>query len=238
MVRKLIAERIVDLGLNMAEVSRRLHRNETYLQQYLKKGSPRELPERERIMLSQILAVPEDSLRGASLPLPSRNYGKNMETRKSPVADTVHAPYTGVAEQRILQGTDVVGSIVDLPVFGTSFGGNGEIMLSKVAVDWVVRPPMLSRVQDAYAVIVPRNKMEPVVRMGSIVMFHPHLPPRVGDLCLFRRIQDGDTYVLGAEYRSETETSWKVRHYNPAEDFSLKKSEWIACHRAVGAYYP
>lgn len=39
-VRKLILEKLEELELNMAEVSKRLGRNETYLQQFLKRGSP------------------------------------------------------------------------------------------------------------------------------------------------------------------------------------------------------
>ncbi len=96
---------------------------------------------------------------------------------------------------------------------------------------------MLSRVQDAYAVIVPRNKMEPVIKVGSIVMFHPYLPPRIGDVVLFRSMREGLIYVLGAEYLGETSDTWKARHYNPNQSFTLKKSEWTTCHRAVGVYF-
>jgi cyanate lyase len=63
-VRKLILDKLQELDLNMAEVSKRLGRNETYLQQFLKRGSPRELHERDRIMLAEILSISEDQLRG------------------------------------------------------------------------------------------------------------------------------------------------------------------------------
>ncbi len=190
-------------------------------------------------MLAEILKVPEDELRGPSTSLPSRNYEKNGAHRKNPVAMQRPVAYTGVPESRILADNNLIGTVVDLPVFGTSQSGeNGAIMLSAAAVDWVARPPVLAHVRDAYAVIVPRNKMEPGVRSGSIVMFHPHLPPRFGDMVLFRSLRDGVMWVLGAEYRGETNTIWKAHHYKPDSDFNLNKSEWQACHRAVGAYYP
>ncbi len=81
--------------------------------------------------------------------------------------------------------------------------------------------------------------MEPVVKTGSLVVFHPHLPPRLGDICVFRaQGDDGTVYVKGGEYRGETADAWKVHHYNPPRDFTLKKSEWQTCHRAVVIYLP
>jgi len=244
LVRKLIETRLKELGLSMAGVSRMLPsakgvmHNDSYLFQFLMKGSPRELAERERHTLAEILKVPEDQLRGPSMVLEGRKHGQNAAARKNTVAELSPIPYRGVLESTIRADQSAIGSVVDLPVFGTSVrGDDGEQILSEMAVDWVVRPPMLARVADAYAVIVPRNKMEPVVKAGSIVMFHPYLPPRVGDLCLFRSLRNGLTYVLGAEYRGETSTTWQAHHYTPNRDFTLKKVEWQACHRSVGVYF-
>jgi phage repressor protein C with HTH and peptisase S24 domain len=39
------------------------------------------------------------------------------------------------------------------------------------------------------------------------------------------------------EFRGETETHWKVRQFNPARDFTLKKTDWQICHRVVGSYF-
>ncbi len=56
----LIAER----GVSCAALSRLLGRNPAYVQQYVKRGSPRELPERERRVLAQYLGVAEARLGG------------------------------------------------------------------------------------------------------------------------------------------------------------------------------
>ncbi|WP_084582134.1 S24 family peptidase [Sphingomonas azotifigens] len=67
---KLVAQR----GLRLATLSRVLGRNPAYLQQYLMRGSPRELPERDRARLAEYLGVDETVLggraRGDLVPVP------------------------------------------------------------------------------------------------------------------------------------------------------------------------
>lgn len=57
---KLVAAR----GVSLATLSRVLGRNPAYLQQYLMRGSPRELPERDRARLAEYLGVDETLLGG------------------------------------------------------------------------------------------------------------------------------------------------------------------------------
>ncbi|UYY78876.1 helix-turn-helix transcriptional regulator [Sphingomonas sp. R1] len=57
---RLVAER----GLRLASLSRVLGRNPAYLQQYLRRGSPRALPERDRTRLATYLGIDEALLGG------------------------------------------------------------------------------------------------------------------------------------------------------------------------------
>jgi repressor LexA len=57
---RLVAER----GLRLSALSRVLGRNPAYLQQYLMRGSPRELPERDRARLAAYLGVDETLIGG------------------------------------------------------------------------------------------------------------------------------------------------------------------------------
>lgn len=61
---RLVAER----RLRLATLSRVLGRNPAYLQQYLMRGSPRELPERDRARLAEYLGVDEALLGGRPQP--------------------------------------------------------------------------------------------------------------------------------------------------------------------------
>jgi hypothetical protein len=64
-----IRSRIVKLagnrGLTLKELSLMVGRNHAYLQQFVRRGSPRNLPEAIRLELSRILAVPESDLNAA-----------------------------------------------------------------------------------------------------------------------------------------------------------------------------
>lgn len=60
--RRTIAQ-AVDDGADLASLSRAIGRNHAYLQQFMKRGVPRELPERVRQALARKINVPESALR-------------------------------------------------------------------------------------------------------------------------------------------------------------------------------
>ena len=59
-------QRLLDLaqkrGASLSELSRLLGRNPSYLQQFVRKGSPRKLEESDRAMLARYFSVGEDEL--------------------------------------------------------------------------------------------------------------------------------------------------------------------------------
>ena len=61
-VRKLIPLLAAERGRSLADLSRGIGRNACYLQQFIRYGSPRRLPEPERRRLAQLLAVDERRL--------------------------------------------------------------------------------------------------------------------------------------------------------------------------------
>jgi hypothetical protein len=58
---------------DQSNASEAIGRNQTYVQQYLKRGHPVELGERDRRKLAQILGISPDDLRGPDNPLPRIN---------------------------------------------------------------------------------------------------------------------------------------------------------------------
>ncbi len=62
--RERLGELAKGKGVSLAALSRMLHRNPTYLQQYITKGSPKKLEEEDRRVLAQFLGVDEHELGG------------------------------------------------------------------------------------------------------------------------------------------------------------------------------
>jgi transcriptional regulator with XRE-family HTH domain len=61
-----VRERIVTLaahrGLSLKQLSLKIGRNHAYLQQFVRRGTPRTLPEKTRLELAAILGVPDSDL--------------------------------------------------------------------------------------------------------------------------------------------------------------------------------
>ena len=62
--RDVLEKLCLERGENYASLSRLIGRNDAYVQQYLRKGTPRQLKERERRTLARYFQVPESMLGG------------------------------------------------------------------------------------------------------------------------------------------------------------------------------
>lgn len=242
-VRKLILEKLAEKKLSMKEASLLIGKSHSYIQQFLKRGVPAQLDEEVRAPLADLLGIDENQLRGpSSSKLPKRDYVKvNTSSRESLIGGAPQSQLTSGNEQitkTLVPGENLFGNN-DLPVFGTAQGGQGALIVTDRPVDWVARPTVLLRVQDGYGMIVTGDSMAPEHKSGSTALVNPHLPPRIGDSCVFRNhADDGAVHAIIKELRGETDTLWKVRQHRPAKDYTLKKSEWQICHKTVGNYFP
>lgn len=240
LVRKLILDRLDELGLKMSEASLKIGKNHAYLQQFLKRGIPAQLPEDVRAALAELLKVPEDQLRGTSAKLPKREYMKTNIPDQSLVAIQTRAgrvPHNQQNVPGVTAGSQLFGER-DLPVFGTAQGGEGAILLTNEAVDWVLRPDALLRVKDGYGIIVTGDSMSPEHKSGSTALVNPHLPPHAGDACIFRsHSDDGSVRICIKQLVRQTDEAWHVKQHNPPKELILKKVEWQICHVTVGNYF-
>jgi transcriptional regulator with XRE-family HTH domain len=135
-----------------------------------------------------------------------------------------------------IPGADLVGAR-DLPLYATVEAGEGAVVMSSDPVDEVRRPAPLATVKGAYGVIVSGESMVPALRPGDTALIHPHLPPKVEDICLFISEKNGEFIATIKEYVGQTKDHWRVKRYKPEEkEFTLRKSEWQTCHVSVGRY--
>lgn len=80
--RKALDELIQQRGCNYSEISRLLGRNAAYIQQFIRRGSPRQLDEQDRAILARFFGVDEKVL-GA----PVRKTGPAVELVPVPILD-------------------------------------------------------------------------------------------------------------------------------------------------------
>jgi phage repressor protein C with HTH and peptisase S24 domain len=214
-VRALVAAAIEQRGLDMATVSRAIGRNHAYLQQYLTRGTPLELPENVREQLAPMLGLQPDQLR-------SRTKGSH----------TIRGDVTGPAIPR----ASLVGP-KDLPVFAAARGGKGHLLVNFEPIEYVKRPHMLDGVPQGYGILVTGDSMEPRYNAGDILLVHPHLRPLQGKgLVLYDAPPGGEAEAMVKVFLRESHGDWHLRQYNPAEDFAVKKADWPIVHRIVGLY--
>lgn len=217
-VRELIVGKLKERGLSMKEVSTQIGRNHAYLQQFLERGVPANLPEGVRGQLAIMLGVTEDALRG-----PSPALGGRLPMAKS--IQPLPLPLPGATDRIPVLGMAECG------IDGWSLW-NGEI------VDWVPRPANLVGAQQAYAVFIVGISMEPRYYPGEVVFIHPGRPVTLGAFVLvqIRPKEDGEPpRAVIKRLVKRSGTKWVLEQFSPAKTFEIKSEEIVSIHRVVGS---
>lgn len=214
--RKLLVDTLARRSdLDLKNLSLAIGRNHAYLQQYLMRGSPRELPESARHGLAPLLGVSPDDLRSSAPP----TGGGRLE------GDVRSAGALRAVER------------ADLPVYASAEGGGGAIIITSEPIDYVRRPEPLLSVRDGYGCYVLGDSMSPAYEQGDLLLVHPGRPVRPGDDCVFVRDQsDGAQHALVKRLLRITTEKWRVRQFNPAKDFDLDRGQWQKVQLIVGKY--
>jgi transcriptional regulator with XRE-family HTH domain len=141
-----------------------------------------------------------------------------------------------------IAGHALVSGDRDLPVYAATQGGSGVQVLSSDPVEYVLRPEPLARVRDGYGVIVADDTMAPEARSGDVALINPHVPPRVGDTCVFRSpSQDGGMQRFCIKnLRKVTDKDWYVTEWSGENggrrDYTLKRADWPTAHVTIGFF--
>jgi SOS-response transcriptional repressor LexA len=212
--RKLLVDTLARRpDLDLKNLSLAIGRNHAYLQQYLMRGSPRELPEAARHGLAPLLGVTPDDLRSTAPPGPG-GLVSDLRGAGARAADRA-----------------------ELPVYASAEGGGGAIVITNEPIDFVRRPEPLLSVRDGYGCYVIGDSMSPAYEQGDLLLVHPGRPVRPGDDCVFVRDQgDGGLQALVKRLLRISPERWRVRQFNPAKDFDLDRGQWQKAQLIVGKY--
>jgi phage repressor protein C with HTH and peptisase S24 domain len=182
-VRKLIVRLAEQRGTDLKNLSQAIGKNDAYLSQFVKRGSPRRLDEETRRKLADALDVPEASLRT----------GDYMGFRISgSIAD-------GAIDA--IDKHDALGDFVFVPEVDVQFAaGGGQVPITgDVRTLWpfprtFVQGRLQLRPEDLAIVDVVGDSMEPTLMSGDLAMIN-RADKRVGIPGLFG-IWDGDGLVV------------------------------------------
>ncbi|MFG1414022.1 S24 family peptidase [Xanthobacter sp. VTT E-85241] len=167
-----ILQQVAERRLNLSELSKQLGKNHAYLQQFIKRGVPAELPERVREQLSSLLGIDEDELRA------------NPRRQDPPESDNVGDEDALVAIQKRKRRSLEPGEILEIDVrAGLGNGGYGtEVMVDGEVADGVratwrlpvdfVRAELRSREAELEILPVDGDSMMPTLMPGDRVMIN------------------------------------------------------------------
>lgn len=124
-----------------------------------------------------------------------------------------------------------------LPVYGLATGGpTGHADFNGEVVDRIARPPMLASVNNAYAVYVSGDSMEPRYMPGETVYVHPGKPVRKGHFVVVQvaGVHDGDPpRGFVKRFVGWVGARLILYQFNPAGEIQFDKDDVISVHRIV-----
>jgi phage repressor protein C with HTH and peptisase S24 domain len=124
----------------------------------------------------------------------------------------------------------------DVPVMGTAAGNHlrGAFKIGSDPVDWVRRPPALSRNREAYALYVEGSSMEPQFFAGDLIFINPNRPARPGDVVVVQVVdQDGGAEGTLGIYKKRTEAAVVIGKRNPASEVEIRRSGELRIHKVL-----
>jgi len=127
----------------------------------------------------------------------------------------------------------------DLPVYGVAIGGSeGDFSFNGTVVDYVRRPPMLSKIGNAFGVYVIGDSMSPRYDHGDLVFVHPGRPPQPGNDVIVELHGEhgapGACYIKRLVRRSADHI--QLAQFNPPrDDIAIEASRIKAVYRILTA---
>jgi hypothetical protein len=241
-VRQLLAKRISELrstGLTMAEVSRQLERNPAYLQQFISRGVPTELDERDRHKLAEILQLNPEELRG---PGRTRKWQRAIEWRPEPGTPVGHGQSGSPVfredvfvshrknEELASHLTELLQALSEskkqssidsfrsrhkgfLPVYRL-VEDDKSLRIGIQARTLLPKEVSSNFGNNAYGVVIVDDLMAPELRTGGIAIADPDLPPRPRTTCIFRKgnVDEGGEVLVRRLYEI-SEENFQVYSY-------------------------
>lgn len=212
-VRQFLIREADKPGQSFAKMSKAIGRNSSYIQQFVRKGSPDKLPEDERAKLALYLGVDETALGGP----PGREAIALRPQQNARIAGPIQLAQA-------------------IPAYGHAVGGSdGQFILNGNRIADVLAPPAVAGVPDAYAVYVAGDSMEERYHAGEVVFVNPRLPVRRGDYVVAQIAADeGEApFAYVKRFIGRTAKMLRLEQLNPKKTLEFPLARVVTVHRIV-----
>lgn len=229
-VRELIKTTMIAKGLNNSQVSREvLKKNHAYLHQYFEKGTPKALPEEVRDILGPYLGLRPDDLK--------LKIGDEIISAREHISNIPTSPANQDVDFASIRTEGLVGQN-ETPIYASAQGGNGEMMVSYEAIEFVKKPEPLLKVTGGFGMYVVGDSMIPAYAPGDLALFHPSRPPVPGDdILIIFESENGMHNAILKRLISDNGKALKLQQFNPAKgDISVSKDKILSMNVCVGKY--
>ncbi|HEY2891808.1 MAG TPA: S24 family peptidase [Dongiaceae bacterium] len=121
----------------------------------------------------------------------------------------------------------------DLPVMGTVRGGAGGVYINEgEAKEFIVRPPSLTSVSNAFALYVHGESMEPRYYAGEILYVNPNRPLTKGCFVAVEMI-DGEALIK--QFVRSSDDLLVLAQFNPLKEIRLPIAGVKSVYRITGS---
>lgn len=192
-------------------------------------------PEQRKIArLAEILAVDTDWLLTGE--------GGEDEIVPAKVSTFLRPDRTSVRHIRpfremVVTPGDQLVSPEPFPIYAAAQGGEGHMIVTFDATQWVKTPAILEGIRGAYGILVTGDSMDPEFRPGDMALINPHLHPMRDETHVFYdHPPDGEATAMIKRLVGWSDATWRLRQFNPLADFDAPRLSWPTAHRVVGKY--
>lgn len=215
-------------GTNLRAVSLSIGRNPAYLQQYVRRGSPKKLPIEDRLRIAEEAGINPKELISTEM-LEKLNIGDGGGIVMGMSPGSMMAPNLKGRRPAELPAQGELPR--DVPVYGVAVGGSdATFRLEHQAVDYVRRAPGIMHSKQVFAFYVANESMEPAFRHGALIFCDAGRPARVGDdvvIELRPKIEGDPAGCLLKRLVRRGSDKVTVEQFNPAGRFDIPTSDVV-----------
>ena len=121
----------------------------------------------------------------------------------------------------------------DLPVMGTVEGGSGNVYFNEgEAKEYIIRPPSLTGVSNAFALYVHGESMEPRYYAGEVLYVNPNRPLTKG---CFVAVETTDKMSLIKQFVRRSDDLLVLTQFNPPKEIRIPVAQVKHIYRITGS---